>query len=518
MRPPGSVLKTPEEPVPSPLDAPPSERGAGSEAAICGALFLLAVAVRLLFLAGTVDRTLPFSIFYYGDSRIFREFALALTRGETFDQGLPLHPPAFAYVLSWVIGWVGERPTAVRAILAILGAAVAPFTYLLGRMFWERSVAVVGALFATFSFGLCVASVAANTETIYIPLLVAQTLLLVLLGDALAAERARAAAALAIAGGIVLGLAALTRAEHLGLVVVLPIALAIGWPLVPRRRVAVTALALAGVALLVLLPWSIKTHGALTRINAGTPGPAEPLPTWVAASGTGPLVFALANNPRADGTFKPEAVVERMGLGSFDLQDPAQVDLYLHGYRRGWSFLLGQPIAGASLLVDKLILASDAHALGFGLSNWPGGLTGTRRPVDIFTPDFNLWKPVCWVLLVVGIGASRPILRRGAILWLVMLYGVLVTLATFGYARLFLHSAPMLFLFQAAAVVMIASRLRRPGARRAAALAVAALAVALTVELAVAAARPRNFRATGDVDPRTGKIVQDAAVQLEPMP
>jgi 4-amino-4-deoxy-L-arabinose transferase-like glycosyltransferase len=489
-----------------------------SETTMCAALFVLAAVVHLLFLAGTVDRDLPFSIFYYGDSRIYREFALALLRGDVFDQGLPLHPPAFAYVLSWVIGWVGERPAVVRSLLSIAGATVVPLTYLLGRRLWNRSVAVVAALLATFSFGLCVASVAANTETIYIPFLVAQALLLVLLGDALAADRRRTAAILATGSGILLGLGALTRAEHLGLVAVFPMALAIGWPLVPKRRVAAAAAGIAGVGLLVIFPWTIHNHRALTRINAATPAPAEPLPTWVAVSGSGPLNFALANNARADGTFRPEALVEQMGGGRFDLQDPAQVDLYLHGYRRGWSFLLGEPRAAASLLVTKIALASEAHALGFGLSNWPGGLAGTRRPVDVFTPDLNLWKPVCWILLGAGIWVSRPILRRGAILWLVMVFGVAVTLAAYGYARLFLQSAPFLFLFQAAAIVALVSRLRAPAALRAAVLAGAALAAALTLELAVAAAHPRNFRATGSVDPMTGKLLQDAAVNLVPVP
>ena len=76
---------------------------------IASGLFALAVAVRLLFLFAYVDRAFPFSVFYYGDSRLYREFALAILRGESFDHGIPFHPPGFAFVLSWVIGWVGGR-------------------------------------------------------------------------------------------------------------------------------------------------------------------------------------------------------------------------------------------------------------------------------------------------------------------------------------------------------------------------------------------------------------------------
>jgi len=481
------------------------------------ALLLAAAVVRLLFLAGTVDRDLPFSIFYYGDSRIYREFALALIRGDVFDQGIPFHPPAFAYLLSWIIGWVGERPGAMRSVLAIVGASVVPLTYLLGRTLWSRAVGIGAAMLATFSFGLGVVSVSANAETIYIPLLVAQALLLVLLGDALKGDRMRAAAMLATASGVVLGLGALTRAEHLGLAAILPAALVIGWPAVPRRTVAFGAAGIAGIALLVIAPWTIHNHLALARFNAGTPGPAEPLPTWVAVSGTGPLVFALANTANADGTFRPEALVASMGQGRFDLADRAHADLYVHGYRRGWSFLVGDPPAAAALFARKIALASDAHALGFGLSNWPGGLKGTRRPVDVFTPARKIWKPVSLILLAAGIWMSRPVLRRGAILWLAGLHAIAVTLAAFGYARFFLQAAPFVFLFQAAAIVALASRLRTPASRRAVTFVFAALAFALTLELAAGAANPRNFRASGSVDPATGKILQDAAVNLEPV-
>ena len=486
-----------------------------SDTAVCAALFLTAAAVRLLFLSGTVDRELPFSVFYYGDSRIYREFAFALMRGTLFDQGIPVHPPAFAYVLSWIIRWTGERPTVVRAVLAIGGATVAPLTYLLGRAIWNRAVGAVAALLATFSFGLCVLSASPNVEAIYVPVLVAQALLLVGLGDAASTGRAKRAATLAVLGGIVLGLGSLTRAEHLAYVAVLPVSIAFGWPSLPRRSVALYAAAMGGVAMLAIAPWTIHNHRALARFNAEHPTLAEPLPTWVGVIATGPLNFALANNARTDGTFQPDAVVAGMGRGRLDLEDAAQADLYLHGYRRGLSFLVGDPGAAVSLLAGKIALASDAYALGFGLSNWPGGLTGTRRPVDVFSPKRRIFKPVSLVLLAAGLWLSRSVLRRGSILWLAGLLGLAVTLATFGYARFFLQAAPFVFLFQAAAVLGATSRWRTRGGRRAAALLGVAVAVALTVELAVATARPLNFRASGSTDPATGKIVQDAAVELE---
>ena len=149
------------------------------------ALFGLGALVRLLFLLGTSDRTRPYSIFYYGDSRLYREFALALIRGEAFDQGIPFHPPLLAYVLSGIIRIVGENPGAMRAVLAIPSALSVPLTYLLGLRIWDRRVALVGALLAAFSFGLCVTSVSPNTEALYVPLLLAQALALVSLGDAL---------------------------------------------------------------------------------------------------------------------------------------------------------------------------------------------------------------------------------------------------------------------------------------------------------------------------------------------
>src|SRR5262245_28523682 len=223
-------------------------RGQGSatrDAAIALGLFALAALVRVLFLRGTIDKDLPFSIFYYGDSRVYREFALAIMRGELYDSGIPFHPPFFAWVLSRVITGVGESPYAMRAILAVFGAAVAPLTYLLGLRLWPRAVALTGALLTVFSFGLCVTAVSANVESLYIPMLVGQALLLTALADALQEEaedgevrQGRRLLALSVANGVLLGLGSLTRAEHLLLMPLVPLILLMRHPRPSLRRLA----------------------------------------------------------------------------------------------------------------------------------------------------------------------------------------------------------------------------------------------------------------------------------------
>jgi len=487
------------------------------DAGACAALFVLAATVRVLFLLGTVDRDLPFSIFYYGDSRAYRELALAILRGEVFDHGIPFHPPGFAYALAMVIGACGERPTLVRAVLAIASASSVPLAYLLGLRIWGRAVAWTGALLTTFSFGLLVTSVSANTETIYIPILAAQALLLVLLGDALAERRRAAGRVLLVASGIVLGIGALTRAEHLAMAVLLPTALWVGWRSLGARRVFTAFGVLVGVAAVVLAPWTIHSYRSISRFNVASPDLPEPLPTLVLVSGYGPLNFALANNPRADGTFRPDSIVATMGKGRLDFRDPRQMEIYRHGYRLGREYLTANPREAIGLVVRKLDLAADAFALGFGLSNWPGGLRGTRRSVDLFTPEREHWKPVSVALAALGLYLSRSRWRRASIVWLGSLDAAFVAMAFFGYARFFVAIAPLACCLQAVALVTGASCLPSPRVRRVVAGIGAALAAALLLELALAAWVPRNFRASGIVDSATGKILQDAAVEIAPV-
>lgn len=483
---------------------------------VCLGLFGLSAIVRLLFLRGIVDRDLPFSILYYGDSRVYREFALALLRGEAYDQGIPFHPPLLAYVLSGIIRLVGENPGAMRGLLAVISASTAPLTYLLGRRLSSRSVALVGSLLATFSFGLCVTAISPNTEALYIPILVAQALTVISMGDALAENARGRARALSIATGLVLGVGSLTRAEHLGLAALLPVALAVRRPTIGFRRVLGATLLLLGVAAALVAPWTLHNYRALSRFNQANPHLAEPMPTFVPVSSYGALNFALANSSTSNGTFRPDSIVQNTGGGRLDLTDPRQLSLYLHGYREGWNYLKSHPAATTRLILRKVTIAAEAGALGFGLSNWPGGLAGIRRPVDMFSPDVSALLPVSIVLLLAGTWLSRAGWRPGGIVWLLGLHKLVICMAFFGYVRLFIHLAPFAYLLQSAALVALVARIRSPGVQRAVATVGIALVLCLLLELGGRAVKPLDFTASGSSDPRTGKILQDTEVTLHP--
>jgi 4-amino-4-deoxy-L-arabinose transferase-like glycosyltransferase len=482
---------------------------------------------RILFLRGTIDKDLPFSVFYYGDSRVYREFALAILRGALYDNGIPFHPPLFAWVLSRVIAGVGENPYAMRAVLALFGGTVAPLTYVLGLRLWPRAVALTGALLTVFSFGLIVTAASANVETIYIPMLVGQALLFTALGDALeeaaratdgkGARGGRRIAILTVANGLLLGLGSLTRAEHLLLMPLLPAILLMRRPRPALRRFALTCAAAIGIGLLVLVPWSLRNVRTLSAYDRDHPGLAEPLPVFVLVSNYGALNFALANAPGADGAFKPDLITNGTGADQIVLEDPRQLSLYLHGYAHGLRYLIGHPADAAALVARKIAIGLDAGSLGYGMSDWPGGLTGTRRAVDLFTPDRKLMLPVTLLLLAAGMWVSRSLWRRGSAIEWIVLHKLVMCAAFFGYVRLFAHLLPFVALVQASALVALVVRVRAPAARRAIAAGGVALGALLLIELAAAGGRPRNFTASGSSD-ASGKIIQDAPLQLAPAP
>ena len=522
-------------------------------------LTLLAWAHRLIFLRSNRDFSWPYTFFYEGDSETFFRHARALLAGELYDSGLPFHPPGFSWLLAGVHALLGagaDAPrvphTAVKAVLALLGSLAVGLLYLLARRYLGRTAALLGALLCAYHFGLYVLAVAPVSESLYLSLLMAALLLWSRLEHPLAApdsppvERGGAGRGLLL--GVLLGALALTRAEGalvgallggVGLVGVL-------W----RRREDETGrpwrerllpwVLVAVGWVLVVAPWTWRNAVRIADVNHRMAARlAEPLPTFVPLTIYGPINLALANNPRAQGSFSREALAAGAAL---DFARPEHLRFVLHGDEMAWQWIRANPGGFARLALRKWELFLGAWRLGWTQWDWPGGLRGVRRPVDIFVPDSAaaLWLGPPLALLGLALCLATPGgPHRFALLTLLLAAAGLATTALFfGYARLGLLLLPFGLVLAGAALAWLGGLVAARGATRDArrehwrswvrlepadpprrlilALGVAAAAL-LVLELGGISER-RNFRATGTSFAGEAHLNRDDAIYLEPIP
>lgn len=223
---------------------------------MAGIVFLLAVAVRLIFLAWRGPEIAP-------DSNDYVRLAQNLVAHARFslDVATPFTPsirwpplyPAFIGALSWI---GSSSPLAVAAIQSVLDSLTALILLLMARTLLPLKWAFFAAVAYAVNPGVISSTRAILTETLFtaIPLCAIWILSLGLKRDRL---RITALSA------IILGLAVLCRPIALLLPFVLsaPILL-----LHDRRRAVMHALVLIGVALLVVMPWSIRSSRVAGRL------------------------------------------------------------------------------------------------------------------------------------------------------------------------------------------------------------------------------------------------------------
>lgn len=475
--------------------------------------FLLSLVLRLLFLEASMDRSWPFSIFFYGDSRFFHTYALDWARGRPAQASLPYHPPLFPWCLGLLYQVLGEpRGSAYpyKLCLALLNSVTVAFTWWWWRRVLGTGWSLLGAVLFSASFGWLVLSTTYSNEVLYVLFLSATCWLMFEYRSGLSWT------AMVLLGGV-MGLGALTRAEHLHL---WPFLLVYAWlsrdRQAPLRAQLVRWVGAVGVSLAVLAPWALHNARVLQELNAQTPG-LEPLPVLAPVTVYGPINFAMANHAEATGGFTPD-LVNRLGQdGRLDAANPSQRHLLLHGYEEGLRWMSEHPADAARLLVAKLGRWLDGLSLGWGVSNLPGGLHGARAPVDVFVPESAWLKWPLALLLLVGVGLSlRAPYRSYSLFTLVLLHRALITLAFFGYTRGMLVLFPVLIpLLLLPLKVLTASR---PTLMRLPVLASCALLL-LWVEAGVLALRgPRDFMASGSTDRVSGKLIQDDWVRLWPKP
>jgi 4-amino-4-deoxy-L-arabinose transferase-like glycosyltransferase len=216
-----------------------------------------AVAIRILYVV-FVDPTVP----RIGDASAYHLLAEHLARGDgyirPFDY-LLLHkvrstaeyPPLFPMLLAVPARLGIHSVDSQRLLMSFVGGTTVALIGLLGRRVSGATVGLVAAAIAACSPMLFQSEGMLMAETLYVPLIVAVLLLAYATYDTPTLGRAAWL-------GAAIGLATLARAEGLllGIVVAVPLFLAmraLAW----RRRLALVGVTL-GVAVLVLVPWTVR--------------------------------------------------------------------------------------------------------------------------------------------------------------------------------------------------------------------------------------------------------------------
>jgi 4-amino-4-deoxy-L-arabinose transferase-like glycosyltransferase len=246
--------------------------------AVIAALYLVP---RALVIAGAVTPSSD-ADWYYGHAAM-----LAHGLGYLNQQGYPTAywPVGWPWILSLAFRLGGVSVWTVGAINLAASALTGWLTYDLARRMTGSELAARAGLFALAVYPNAILYVPlALTEVVYTALLLGGIWLIV----------ARRGWAMAVAAGLVFGLATLVKAQTL---VIVPAILAIElwrepqvWARMPK--VALRGLVILAGAALVIAPWTVRNHRVLG--------------SWVLVSTNGGITLLTGNNDSARGGFTPD--------------------------------------------------------------------------------------------------------------------------------------------------------------------------------------------------------------------
>ncbi len=195
----------------------------------------------------------------------------------------------------------------------------------------------------------------------------------------------------------------------------------------------------------------------------------EPIAARPFISSYGPLNFYLAHHPDTGLGFDlsglrepppltggaetyPPDLIQGLPPERLSLEYLPHLRAFNHGYTMGVDAILDSPAAFAGKSLKKLSVFWGGTALGFGGFGIPIGAEGTRRPVDLATPDHpgaTLWRALLAAAAAAGlvIGVRRRETRAAAFPWLLFsATKVVVVVLFFGYARQGVLVQPVVYL------------------------------------------------------------------------
>lgn len=392
--------------------------------------------IRLAVLPATLSLGLPVI-----DEQHYATLAQNLVRGHGFGwaPGEPtsIRPPLYPLVLAatWKLAGDGNL-LAVRGLQFILGAITAGAVYLIGVRLGGRGVAL-GAATVTWVYpALLFSNFQILTESLFTALLVGFVYLTIAL-----LERPRQI--IALAGGLVLGLAALARSVlwPFPLIFCPLLLLVLRGPI--RRRLVISLLVLVGY-LLIITPWAVR--------NTALQG----VPTVVDTMGGLNLYMGNYANTPEDRMW---AVVDLGGAEDFaraiqreypnQTLTEGQKDKW--GQRKALEYMLANP---GQTLRRSLIRFADFW--GLEREFIAGVQQGLYHPPTWFAVLAAVAMTVSYVLVALtgaaGIWLARPEWRAHVILLLPILVIMGAHTLIFGHSRYHIPLIPILAIYGAAFV------------------------------------------------------------------
>jgi tetratricopeptide (TPR) repeat protein len=415
-----------------------------------GGIALLAFAVRA-WIATQLYETALFQRPQL-DSWEFLVWAKDIAGGELFRWLATSHGPGYAYFLALLLKLGGGSLLAVSVLQGALGSAVCALVAVLGaRAFDDRRAGLAAGVLLALYGPLVYIELSLFAEGFFIFLLVLG--LWVLTGSRPPGDQT---AGWALAAGLAIGLAAVTRATALPL---LPLAAGIvllgrtPWP----RRAAVW----------MLLGWLavVVPVIALVRVSSGD---------WLPVQSFGGLNFYMGNHTGASGT--PEARLgsgwdvlfhepERHGVSG----DAARERYFMSKARRD---IAAEPLAFVAGLGRKALWLLQADEIRDMVNFFR-----QQVPALAWLPGFGLLLP----LAVWGGWLARR--RLSPFLWLYLALFVFSNIAIVMAARYRIPLVPVLAVLAGGAVVWLGERLRRARLRELAPAVAVLLAVTVVTRL-----------------------------------
>jgi len=379
----------------------------------------------------------------YADSQWYLDRAVLLWQGHGYvlDAGgatpTAAWPPGYPWLLSVLFGLTGPGQAVALALNVLLGGLAVWLTLLLGARWASQRIGVLASLAVALLPGLVVYTSLINSDLLFLCLT---------LGALTAASRPCTGRAFwwqALAIGVLLAAAALTRSLGLALLPVLAVAqLATSGR--PRLGRSLLWALLAGlVMLLCIAPWTLRNYRAL-----GKP---------VLISTNGGLNFWMGNNPGAGGAYHAPSDPDLNPLLAY-LDDELALDEA--GYRYGLAFMRANPRRVVTLWPAKVFYLYNSNDGGVYWNQ-----RSAVRPLQFGTGPEAYWLTnlAYTLLLTLALLGAIPLLlrRQPPARWLpfvFVLWWTMLHLPFFGADRFALPALPMFAMLAASGLLFVLDR------------------------------------------------------------